>query len=306
MLALLSLTLLLLAAAIELWWGVSAYLRRRGNLSHISTQLPSSFSSPSPTLADYNADKSPARMARPWDGLLRRADIRPGWRPLLTFLAVGGALALLAVLRVKSLWAVLPVAALYCIAAWFWLNRRIVRIEQHILRQLPDFLDNMVRMSSVGNSLPMAFQSATSQVAAPLRPLLDATLGYSRTGMDLDEALLKASRGYRIKLLEVLALVLGVSIRIGGRADQVLQRLANFLRDQQAATQELQATTSETRASSWVLGLLPIVCAGFMVLMSPEFFKPMFHEPLGLKLIAGAFAMEVLGGFLLYRLAKSL
>ncbi|MNN22611.1 hypothetical protein D3C81_1359750 [compost metagenome] len=69
---------------------------------------------------------------------------------------------------------------------------------------------------------------------------------------------------------------------------------------------ELQATTSETRMSAWVLGLLPVVAAMMMALLSPDFFQPMFHDPLGKKVLLMAVAMEAIGAFLLYRLAKSL
>jgi Flp pilus assembly protein TadB len=313
-LALVSLVLLLLAGAVELWWGATARQRQRESLRQLDARL-------TPAAAPASAAAPPAAAARParkhalvataendlpWDALLRRADLPTGWGLAAAVLLAGLALALLASLRMGTLWMAPLVLLLYAAAVGLWLYRRIDRMRQKLLMQLPDFLDNMVRMTSVGNSLPMAFQSASDQVVAPLRPLLDKTLVYSRGGMELDQALLKAARPYRIETLEVLALILGVAIRIGGRADQVLQRLANFMRDLQQAQQELRATTSETRASSWVLGLLPPGCVCLMALLSPDFFQPMFHEPLGLKLLGIAVAMEGLGVFLLYRLTKSI
>lgn len=55
-----------------------------------------------------------------------------------------------------------------------------------------------------------------------------------------------------------------------------------------------------------MLGLLPVVAAMMMALLSPDFFQPMFHDPLGKKVLLMAVAMEAIGAFLLYRLAKSL
>jgi tight adherence protein B len=43
-----------------------------------------------------------------------------------------------------------------------------------------------------------------------------------------------------------------------------------------------------------------------MTLTDPGFFMPMFHTELGHKLLLGALCLELVGGFLLYRLAKSL
>lgn len=104
----------------------------------------------------------------------------------------------------------------------------------------------------------------------------------------------------------MLAVILGTSIRIGGRSDQILQRMSDFMRDLEEVQRELQATTSETRMSAWVLALLPVAAALSMALMSPDFFQPMFQEPLGKKILLIAVLLELFGGFLLYRLAKSL
>ena len=78
------------------------------------------------------------------------------------------------------------------------------------------------------------------------------------------------------------------------------------MRDLEQAQQELSATTSETRMSAWVLGLLPPASAVLMAISSPEFFQPVLHDPLGHKILLIALGLELLGGFLLYRLAKSL
>lgn len=152
----------------------------------------------------------------------------------------------------------------------------------------------------------MALQSTAATVQMPLRAVLDRAMQSVRTGQDLDRALQLASRPYRMQELELLHVVLGTGMRMGGRADQILQRMSDFMRDLSHARQELTAITSETRLSAWVLGLLPLVVAAAMTLLNPSFFMPMFTQPLGHKLLLIAVGMEAVGAFLLYRLAKSL
>ncbi|MGH8044489.1 MAG: type II secretion system F family protein, partial [Stenotrophomonas sp.] len=43
-----------------------------------------------------------------------------------------------------------------------------------------------------------------------------------------------------------------------------------------------------------------------MAIASPDFFQPVLHAPLGHKILGGALALELIGAFLLYRLARSL
>lgn len=313
-----SAALVLIAGALMLLGGASAREQRRLSAQHTEQRLARPAAPPldgtqgaAAVAAGNERGAAPARLPPsgsdlPWDGVLRRAALPTGMRvPLLIGAATLG-LTALATARLGTWWAA-PVIGLLCLLmAWFWLARRIGTLQAKLLRQLPDFLDNLVRLTALGNSLQMAFQTAGTQVPMPLRGLLDTTLSYTRSGLDLDRALAQAAQPYRIEALNVLAVVMGVSVRIGGRADQILQRMADFMRDLDQAQQELMATTSETRMSAWVLGLLPPISAVAMGLLNPDFFLPMFQEPLGHKVLLAALALEGIGGFALYRLAKSI
>lgn len=305
-----SAVLVLVAVAIELWWGAARRERQRASLQHAEQRLAAA--PPVTQLAGMTprtssaAPAAPAPAALPWDALLQRAGLRGGWTMPLAWLVSGVLLAWLAAARIGTAWMWPITLALFALVLGVWLSRRILGLQRRLLRQLPDFLDNLVRLTALGNSLQMAFQTASQQVPAPLRGLLDDTLSGARSGLDLDRALSQASRPYRLEVLDVLAVVLGVSIRIGGRSDQILQRLSDFMRDLEQAQQELMATTSETRMSAWVLGLLPPLCALLMAIASPDFFQPVLHAPLGHKLLGAALLLELMGGFLLYRLARSL
>ncbi|MFK2932334.1 type II secretion system F family protein [Dyella agri] len=240
------------------------------------------------------------------DALCLRADLPVGWRTLLSLLLPGVLLAMLGAWRIGTAWAFPLLIVVYAIGLGLWLRARIERQRKRLARQLPDFLDAMVRLASIGNSLPMAFQSSAATVQMPLRAVLDRAIQSARSGMELDRALQLAAQPYRLNELDLLHVVLGTGMRMGGRADHILQRMSDFMRDLDQAQLELRAITSETRMSAWVLGLLPVVVAIFMTLVNPAFFHPMFTEPMGHRLLLMALGLELLGGFLLYRLARSL
>ncbi len=305
-----SVMLVLVAVAIELWWGAARRERQRASLLHTEQRLAAV---PPVTQLAGMTPRAPAEAAaaappagQPWDALLVRAGLRPGWTLPLVWLGVGLLLAGLAATRIGTGWMWPITLLLHALVLGVWVSRRILGVKRRLLRQLPDFLDNLVRLAALGNSLQMAFQTASQQVPAPLRGLLDDTLSGARSGLDLDRALIQAARPYRLDVLDVLAVVLGVSIRIGGRSDQILQRMSDFMRDLEQAQQELMATTAETRMSAWVLGLLPPLCGLLMAIASPDFFQPVLHAPLGHKLLGAALLLELVGAFLLYRLARSL
>jgi tight adherence protein B len=300
-LVLVAVALLLAAAAVELWWGSAARARRRASLAHVQRQLHSDAD-----LRPGNEIGAGGPAEQPLVELLQRAGLGGGWR-VPTVLIVGTlVLSLFAAWRMRSAWAGLVMAALCVLLSVFWLWTRMERQRKKLIAQMPDFLENVVRLTSIGQSLPMAFQSASAHVEQPLREVLDRTLMRMRAGLDLEQALHQSGRIYKVETLDLLEAVIGMSARFGGRTDQVLQRMSDFMRDLEHAQSELKSVTSETRMSSWVLGLLPLVAGGFMMLTNPDFFQPMFREPLGHKLLFIALGLEVVGAFLLYRLAKSL
>lgn len=316
MLWLLCLCALLLAAALELWSGGERRARRLLHRQHMEQRLAStSAPSRSPQAGAAASPTSPAMpvaisQRRPlpaWlESWLLRASLQPRAISVLALLLPGLLLSALGCLRLGSPWAALVLAPLYVLAMTLWLRRRIEQQQHRMLHQLPDFLDAMVRLAAIGNSLPMAFQTASSQVPQPLRSVLDRTLASVRAGMDLDRALRLAAQPYRLDALELLHVILGTGVRMGGRADMILQRMGDFMRDLAHAQQELKAVTSETRMSAWVLGLLPLAVAILMTLANPAFFRPMFEQPLGHTILWMALGMQMLGGALIYRLARSL
>lgn len=304
-LALLSMVSLLMAGAIELWWGSAARRQRRRSAEFIERSLASQ-AHVAPPLPAVAAGKPVRSRALPTDSLFLRAGLPIGWRLPVQLAMLGLGLAWLGAWRIGTLWAMPVLLVAYSLLLWLWLRRRIEKQRRQMIHQLPDFLDGVVRLATIGNSLPMAFQTASSTVPLPLRNVLDRTMVSVRSGMDLDQALQLASQPYRLEALQLLQVVLGTAVRIGGRADHIVQRMSDFMRDLDQAQHELRAITAETRMSAWVLGLLPVAVAIILSLLNPAFFHPMFTESLGRKILLIALVMELFGGFLLYRLAKSL
>jgi tight adherence protein B len=80
--------------------------------------------------------------------------------------------------------------------------------------------------------------------------------------------------------------------------------MSSFMRDLEQAERELVAMSAETRLSSWVLGLLPVSIAGFLILSHPSYFGSMWYDPTGRLFMYAAFALQLAGAYFLYRLAR--
>ncbi|MEM5385612.1 type II secretion system F family protein [Paraburkholderia phymatum] len=184
------------------------------------------------------------------------------------------------------------------------MSRRILKRRQTIVRQLPSFLDGIVRLIVLGNSVPAAFQASLQTTEAPLRQCLDHVSRMLRAGVEIDRALYHVAQVYRTSELELVGAVLRLSVKYGGRADVMLDRMASFMRDLEQAERELVALSAETRLSAWVLTLLPLGIGGFLIASNPHYFAWMWNDATGRKLVWLAFALQMFGAFLLYRLAR--
>lgn len=241
-----------------------------------------------------------------------------GWNSLMLCAGIAptpgfylrGAVVCLAIIILAALWggglAATVALALTMVGGYFLVWLKAERRRRKMIAQLPEFLDMVVRMMTVGNSMGAAFQAASAKANAPLLEVMERVASLSRTGRELDVALRQVSRQYRLHELYLVAAVVGVAQRFGGRSDHVLARMAAFMRDLSQARQELVALSAEVRLSAWVLALLPLVIGAFILMFNTDLFMGMWEDDIGWRLLIGAFGLQVLGSYWLYRLAKQI
>ena len=58
--------------------------------------------------------------------------------------------------------------------------------------------------------------------------------------------------------------------------------------------------------SAWVLALLPLGLAAFILTFNTDLFMNMWEDPVGWKMLVGALALQIAGSYWLYRLARQI
>ncbi|MDD3758285.1 MAG: type II secretion system F family protein [Advenella sp.] len=242
---------------------------------------------------------------RNWNEFLLRAGVIPTTRFYVTFWLIILIPVMLAwvfggIIAAGAAWTLMIILSLFRL----WLKGEKQRKD--IVRQLPDFLDRVVRMMTIGNSMGSAFHNAVTGTELPLRDVIDRAVSLNRSGKEIDVALHYVSRQYGLHELYLLASVIGVALKYGGRSDQVLERMSAFMRDLEQARAEMKAMSAELRLSAWVLALLPVGLACFILVFNNALFMGMWDDPAGKMLLMGAGILQISGSYWLYRLAKSI
>jgi tight adherence protein B len=314
--AIIAMLALLCAAAALMLWRRGTHTRERALTERFvdrQVQAPRPQHAPRP-VASAPATAAPkgiasgiasgiARVRAAFANLMHRAGIERPRALAGTTLGIAACAGLWCALRAGPVIGA-GVAALVLAAVYAWLAWRAQKRQQRIVRQLPPFLDGIVRMIVIGHSVPAAFQAALASAEAPLSECLQRALPMLRTGAEIDHALGAVARMYRVRELELVGSVLRVSVKYGGRSDVMLDRMAAMMRDLEQASRELVALSTETRLSSWVLGLLPILLGAMVIVTNPAYFDAMWSDALGKRLVYVAVALQMLGAWLLYRLAR--
>jgi tight adherence protein B len=299
------LALVLAIGAVLLWRHADSGARRAASSFFLENQLNRGRDASSKPVPIFESARAVRSGLPGWDRLLLLAGVRQsaGLYVRLAVPLVGLAtLAWLTLGVVSGIVTLLLVAILEYFLLWLRADKR----QRRMISQLPAFLDNIVRLITIGNSMGAAFQTASATTDEPLREVVEMAASLSRSAKELDAALVHVSRLYGLKELYMVAAVVSLAMRFGGRSDQVLERMAAFMRDVAQARNELSASSAEIRLSAWVLALLPVGIGGFIMLTNNDLFMNLWRDPAGFKMLVTAVVLQIVGSYWLYRMAKSI
>ncbi|AZS80539.1 type II secretion protein F [Achromobacter spanius] len=299
-----ALALVLASGAVLLWRHANSGARRAASSAFLDNQLKRGREAveAAPFAEGGRALRSGFSS---WDRLLLLAGVRQSvgfYLRIAIPVAAGTVLAWVFLGPLSGVVSFIMLAVLTYFLLWLRADKR----RRRMISQLPAFLDNIVRLITIGNSMGAAFQTAAASTDQPLLEVVETAASLSRSAKELDAALVQVSRMYGLKELYMVAAVVSLAMRFGGRSDQVLERMAAFMRDVAQARNELTASSAEVRLSAWILALLPVGIAGFIIVANNKLFMGLWEDPLGFKMLLTAVVLQIGGCYWLYRMAKSI
>lgn len=179
-------------------------------------------------------------------------------------------------------------AVIGTLAPLAWLLRRAGRVTAKVDRQLPDVLAALASSLRSGHSLLQAVEAASERTPHPLGPQLSRVVHEMKLGRSLEDALEAMADRLGSTDLRWSVRAMIIQSRTGGRLADILETLAEFMREREEVRREVVALTADGRLSAWILSLLPFGVAGALLVMSPDYLTPLIEQPAGLVMIAVA------------------
>jgi tight adherence protein B len=101
--------------------------------------------------------------------------------------------------------------------------------------------------------------------------------------------------------LGMVASVINIQAEVGGNLVDILETVVTTIRERLRVAQEIRTLTAQQRMTGYVLGGLPFIVGGALMVINPDYMRPLF-EPKWAWLPASAVVMMGMGFFLINRI----
>ena len=250
-----------------------------------------------------------------WDNLLARfdfmeilktriaqADLNWSVGRVTIAMALAAAITFLIFFRFVGFWPALVAAVVAAIAPYSYIlhlrNRRFRKFSENF----PDVLDSLSRALRAGYPLSASMDMIAMETVAPVSTEMRKTSAEANLGVGWNRAL--ENLGQRVPLLEVNLFISAVELhaRTGGKLSDVMSNLAENMRESISLQGEIRSLAAHGKLTGLILTILPLVIAGMMMYVSPNYMEVLYNHPYGKNLITAAVVCLVVAHFVIRRI----
>ena len=211
-------------------------------------------------------------------------------------------LALVAFLRFNVSFAVPILAVLgYVLPAFYLRNRRGHRLRQFD-DELPRAMELIANSMKAGQSVAQSFAAVTDNAGPPVSEEFGLARREIELGASVESALGNMEKRLGSADLRLMIMVITIQHAVGGDLPAILTTLADTMRQRAEMRQEVMAATAQSRASSLIITLLPIIVAAFGYFVLPDYFRPLFTNPIGWVILVLAAGLLATGTIIIRRI----
>ena len=181
---------------------------------------------------------------------------------------------------------------------WVVLRKRSQRLAT-IAAQFPDALESLARAMRAGHALAGGMLMLASEAPTPLGPEFQTVAEEQRLGLSWDTVLENFARRLPIREVRLFVAAVGMHTRTGGKLTEILEHLAETIRESAALHGEVKALSAQGRLTGLVLTGMPLFIGITMYLTSPNYIGLLFSHPTGNFMVWCAAGCMVGGHFLM-------
>ena len=170
--------------------------------------------------------------------------------------------------------------------------------------QLIGTLEVICSALRAGHSFPSAIDSVAAEAQAPTDEEFARIVNAGRLGRDIVEAMHDTAR--RMESDDFGWVADGVAIQrdTGGNLGEILDTVAQTVRERNELAQKVRAISAEGRVSGWVMMAVPPVVGFYLSFMNGKLYSNAFMTVEGMMVLAVCLVLYLIGFFWIRKLVK--
>lgn len=182
-----------------------------------------------------------------------------------------------------------------------WFLSTLAKRRQKVFRDnLADAVDVMVRGLKAGLPLSDAMKIIATESGPPIGPEFMEVVDGQRLGITIDQGLERMFERMPIPEISFLGIVIAIQSKTGGNLSEALGNLSRVLRDRKRLKGKVRSMSQEAKSSAAIIGAIPFVIVGVLLLVSPGYLDPLLYTTNGHLILTGA-GVWMLAGILVMR-----
>ncbi len=187
---------------------------------------------------------------------------------------------------------------------FLWLSLRANKSRQAFGDKLPDAIDYITRALHAGQSLTSAIGLLGKEFPGPIGQEFKTVFDEIAFGIQFKDAFAQLADRVQNNDLNFFVTALMIQHETGGNLTELLDGLAKTMRERVKLRGKIRTLASEGRASTWVLGSMPFVFIGLLMLVSPGYISVLWTTPQGQTLMLISSGLMAVGLFFLNRITQ--
>ncbi|MFN2526085.1 MAG: type II secretion system F family protein [Actinomycetota bacterium] len=180
------------------------------------------------------------------------------------------------------------------------LNRAMRRRSDRLQLQLPDILMVLAASLRAGHSFQQAVEAAAREIDEPGSVEFGRVMAEIRVGRSVDDAMNALADRVGSEDFRWAVIAMNIQREVGGNLAEVLDNVAETMRERQNVRRQVQVLSAEGRLSMYILAGLPVALGVYLGLSNPSYIGLLFTTGLGL-LMVGVSALLLVAGILWMR-----
>ncbi len=170
-------------------------------------------------------------------------------------------------------------------------TKRLAKFEE----QFPEALNFLSRSMRAGHAFSIGLEMLVADSPEPLGFFFRQMLNDLHLGATLEAALGKLV--ISVPVIDVRFFVSAVLLQqgTGGNLSEILDSMAKIIRERFRLKGQIKAASAHGRVTGLILAIMPLIVAGLLFVISPEYLLTLGKDPDGKKLVIAAGIGQMIG-----------